>query len=413
MGSALAQAPEERVVEFNNDLQPLNQKVDLRASQERNFLNNNSRAYGPLWVNFGVYYGILTDSEYPITAVNLWPDSNATITASDNNDYAIYNFTSYQYYNSSGDVLDLSTSVFAEATETEGIYDTNNVFTIDSLSFGYTYSRNDESATDTITIYILEEDGLYHDGYVSTNTGNPYPIVGYNGASNAPASYDSMIQVILTADDTTASGYYDYIDLKLGYTAAAGADVAFVYTYGSSTTRSGSSKINLETEANEFNLMYYSEGDVTNRDSTNMVSLQYDDPATHNQGLFIDFWQRYGLAGDTWSNLYTPSYLSHIFWAPHRADHQMAWYQISTDATPVGIEEEVANAVSVYPNPASDVINVTVTDANTRIEMYDVLGNLVYVNATPSLSTRIDVANLAPGMYTVKVANKIEKVIIK
>ena len=61
--------------------------------------------------------------------------------------------------------------------------------------------------------------------------------------------------------------------------------------------------------------------------------------------------------------------------------------------------------VTLYPNPAKDVVNVQCTMNNSQsVEVYDVFGKLIRtVNADGGL-TRVNVSDLAPGMYFVRVA---------
>ena len=84
-----------------------------------------------------------------------------------------------------------------------------------------------------------------------------------------------------------------------------------------------------------------------------------------------------------------------------------------------GIENWLENSVSLYPNPANEVVNVECTMNNVQItsmEVYDVYGKLidnVIVNENP---TRINVSNLSDGMYFVRVtteAGAITKTFVK
>ena len=76
-----------------------------------------------------------------------------------------------------------------------------------------------------------------------------------------------------------------------------------------------------------------------------------------------------------------------------------------------GLEEyQLADNVRVYPNPATDVINVQCTMNNvqfevTDMEMFDVYGKIVAVvgaNNYSPLQTRINVRDLSPGLYSLR-----------
>ena len=64
-----------------------------------------------------------------------------------------------------------------------------------------------------------------------------------------------------------------------------------------------------------------------------------------------------------------------------------------------GIEEVASTkpAISVYPNPATDYINVS-RAGNDEMFIYNVFGSLV----KSTNENRIDVSGFAPGVYTLK-----------
>jgi hypothetical protein len=72
------------------------------------------------------------------------------------------------------------------------------------------------------------------------------------------------------------------------------------------------------------------------------------------------------------------------------------------------VETPVSEAVemSVYPSPAKDYVDVALTSANnTRIAVYNMSGKLVKSMTVNSLQTRIDVADLPSGIYTIVAGN--------
>ena len=78
--------------------------------------------------------------------------------------------------------------------------------------------------------------------------------------------------------------------------------------------------------------------------------------------------------------------------------------------TLVGIAEipKVDLGLQVYPNPASELVNITVSD-NVRVEkirVYEVMGRVVLVNIMNENKMKIDVGNLSPGMYLLEVETK-------
>ena len=83
------------------------------------------------------------------------------------------------------------------------------------------------------------------------------------------------------------------------------------------------------------------------------------------------------------------------------------WSELLTVTTLVdGINSYLLNSITLYPNPANDVVNVECTMNNVQclgIEVFDVFGKLINtVNVTEN-TTRINVSSLTNGMYFVRV----------
>lgn len=92
-------------------------------------------------------------------------------------------------------------------------------------------------------------------------------------------------------------------------------------------------------------------------------------------------------------------------------------FAVFDENTTLSVNEVVANThISLYPNPANDVINISVqgnnNDMNARI--YNVSGQMVYQTAVQSNSS-INISNLPSGMYYIKLdgetANGMQKFI--
>ncbi len=80
------------------------------------------------------------------------------------------------------------------------------------------------------------------------------------------------------------------------------------------------------------------------------------------------------------------------------------WSTMISQST--GINARLMGSISLYPNPASNYVDVRVSDndiAVSRLEVYDVYGKLINEVEVINNPTRINVENLASGMYFVKV----------
>lgn len=76
-------------------------------------------------------------------------------------------------------------------------------------------------------------------------------------------------------------------------------------------------------------------------------------------------------------------------------------FQINDVPTGVGITE-ISDEISIYPNPAVDVLNVVVDAEVSNVTIYNIAGNVVLNEANPS--TQINIADLSAGAYVVEVS---------
>lgn len=70
---------------------------------------------------------------------------------------------------------------------------------------------------------------------------------------------------------------------------------------------------------------------------------------------------------------------------------------------PAGTEELGSSSLSVYPNPANNVITIAGVTGNSNITVYDVQGRIVLQNTV--LNNTVDVSALTSGVYTIHVEN--------
>lgn len=77
----------------------------------------------------------------------------------------------------------------------------------------------------------------------------------------------------------------------------------------------------------------------------------------------------------------------------------------------VGIEDVDENGVNVYPNPATEVINIANAEG-AQISIFDIAGKLISSVASASANEAISCADFAKGLYIVRIAEG-NKVITK
>lgn len=85
-----------------------------------------------------------------------------------------------------------------------------------------------------------------------------------------------------------------------------------------------------------------------------------------------------------------------------------AWGYFPTTA-PTGIDnlQPTVNSANVYPNPSTGLFTVDLNSTEkTSIQVYNVVGKLVYSKETSMTSNSIDLSSLAPGIYSLKVVSQ-------
>jgi hypothetical protein len=83
------------------------------------------------------------------------------------------------------------------------------------------------------------------------------------------------------------------------------------------------------------------------------------------------------------------------------ASNTVTWHTDNVD-----IQGYLERSVTLYPNPATEMISVAVSDANimiTGVEVYNVYGQLINTIISTENPLRINVSGLADGMYYVRV----------
>jgi hypothetical protein len=73
---------------------------------------------------------------------------------------------------------------------------------------------------------------------------------------------------------------------------------------------------------------------------------------------------------------------------------------------PLSIDTFETNALSVYPIPTTDILNITYKSEVNEVKIYNLLGQEVYAKNTASPNLQLDVSSLAVGTYVVKLTSE-------
>lgn len=78
---------------------------------------------------------------------------------------------------------------------------------------------------------------------------------------------------------------------------------------------------------------------------------------------------------------------------------------VSKDTT-TSIAKKSLPKILIYPNPATDYINIEGAESGSSIEIYDVMGKLVRINSAEPNKQIVDIKSLPAGIYTLKIITK-------
>lgn len=81
--------------------------------------------------------------------------------------------------------------------------------------------------------------------------------------------------------------------------------------------------------------------------------------------------------------------------------------------TTTSVEPEIQARVSVYPNPANDLLQISSSETIRRVEITSVDGKTLYSLAAEDVTRGLDLTGLAPGVYLVKVVLQNEQAVVR
>ena len=71
----------------------------------------------------------------------------------------------------------------------------------------------------------------------------------------------------------------------------------------------------------------------------------------------------------------------------------------------VGLDEFEFTSISVYPNPATDVLNINISSVNYFVEVINVIGEVVLISENKSGTVTLSINELNQGLYTLRVTS--------
>ncbi|MCG3166722.1 MAG: hypothetical protein POELPBGB_02503 [Bacteroidia bacterium] len=83
---------------------------------------------------------------------------------------------------------------------------------------------------------------------------------------------------------------------------------------------------------------------------------------------------------------------------------------VQLTSSSIGVEENEASGILIYPNPANDILTLELPDNLTKrkLEIMDLTGHAVLEISNFNVNSRIDISSLASGVYCVRVSSSVE-----
>jgi hypothetical protein len=74
------------------------------------------------------------------------------------------------------------------------------------------------------------------------------------------------------------------------------------------------------------------------------------------------------------------------------------------------IDTTTVSKVRIYPNPASNLLNVSAESGILKLELFDAIGSCRIIRDVDATLTTIDVSSLGNGVYIIQITNSANKV---
>ncbi|MCX6256485.1 MAG: choice-of-anchor J domain-containing protein [Bacteroidia bacterium] len=237
----------------------------------------------------------------------------------------------------------------------------------------------------------IDGDSLHSYGFLDnyfTHMGEAFGFIAFNPAACSPAitgmdphaglRYGASFAVMDTANSGLAND--DWIISPLGTVADSGKVTFWARSYTASFGNKERFKVGISTTTpTEAAMTIISPGNFVEADTV-WTKYQYDLSAYTGQQIYIGI------------NCVSIGYKSFIFMLD----------DILIDFTPVDVSEVEKNKVTIYPNPAYNILNINGV-INSSIFVYNMTGSVVeYIKDAPA-NNSLDISGFATGTYLVRV----------
>ncbi|HLP10372.1 MAG TPA: T9SS type A sorting domain-containing protein [Flavobacteriales bacterium] len=295
----------------------------------------------------------------------------------------------YVWKHSLGHILDPTSTMFdAGGQQSVG---TINPYTVDSIGIPYRYWRPQNTNPDTLVIQIYSNPDITFVPNPGWASGASYATVNYDYTTRLGASPSQTIVHLLTsADEINAT--QGFLQIPLGIAVPAGEKIGVTVTYFPGNTYNVGDTIDTYTSfavANQINaFVFYDYSDA------DMVP----EPNYYNNELNATTDVRYNTSTTGWNGDYIPgtAWLSGFY-------HGDIYFKLTWDPAVVTAvtEQESFAGLNVYPNPATNMINLRNAKPLVKASVVDVAGKVV-LDVNNSNITSLDLSGLVSGHYVLR-----------
>lgn len=297
-------------------------------------------------------------------------------------------------------------------------------YSIDSIQLAVYYLRGTNmAATDVDTLiisYVINMDDE-HAYTLSTSAGPAFSMyyVPYNTASHSAALVSSLDPtvtfdyatvildtILLTADDEAPDAYFYYwtFPTPAGLNNITGKVNAITFSFVPGVARTTTSLIT--EDISSFRTIIY-------KDPRSAYTTFGSDELMNdlNHGLLLDDYSLYNSSVFCYGAYDAGS----VYTANLRTD--ISFLATCNDCANVSVEEMEKENITVYPNPASSNLTVTLAgDEAATVQLFNLVGQQVY-SETAVNSASINVSSFKAGVYMLKVSQNgkvyTSKVVVK
>ncbi len=331
-----------------------------------------SQTQNESWYDYTTVLDLLGDMQYFVGS--MFPDTNVYFQGGDGSLYR-------PFTHATGQLVDPSSLNYAGLVGNTVAWNAGVEGVIDSIAIPYRYTHFEGTNDDTLLVQIVKSTSMTT--WDQSDEACASPVFDYGTKAAANAVWET--KRVLTEADSTST--FRNLEFEINEPLADGEFFGIYFTYLSGNAYSADDTVgvaNTSTKINNFSfLVGYDNSKTAGGNynySSNVISEAYFDEA-HG-----------------WGGYYYPGLLYNDIY-----QHMVAIAKLRT--TTLSTDEVAESNLNVFPNPASDVININADQA--RVNIYAVTGELVMSEQVANNS--LNIANLTAGVYMIEVITENSK----